>query len=100
MKARYGKSIKRLTAKECNAVSREAANSAFPAVMAAVIFVLYKRGWHKDRLLKLYDDVCAFLAMGTIFGKCFDDEQVKSYLVKKIGIDWSKIKSCIQIAEE
>jgi hypothetical protein len=38
--------------------------------------------------------------MGTIFGKCFDDEQVKSYLVKKIGIDWNKIKSCIQIAEE
>lgn len=99
MKARYGKSIKRLTAKECDAVSREAANSAFPAIMAAVIFVLYKRGWHKDRLLKLYDDVCAFLAMPSILGKHFDDKQVEDYLEKKIGINWNKIKSCIQIAE-
>ena len=100
MKARYGKSIKRLSAKECNAISQEAADSAFPAIMAAVIFVLYKRGWHKDKLLKLYDDVCAFLAMPSILGKHIDDRQVEKYLEDKIGIDWSKIRSCIQIAEE
>jgi hypothetical protein len=100
MRAHYGNAVKRLSKKEGAAVSRQAADSAFPAVMAAVLFVLYKRGWHKDRLLKLYDDVCAFLAMPAVFGKHLDDRQIEDYLEKKIGIDWSKIRKCIQIAEE
>lgn len=100
MRAHYGNAVKRLSKKEGAAVSRQAVDSAFPAVMAAVIFVLYKRGWHKDRLLKLYDDVCAFLAMPAVFGKHLDDRQIEDYLEKKIGIDWNKIRKCIQIAEE
>lgn len=99
MKARYGKSIKRLTAKECNAVSREAANNAFPAIMAAVLLVLYKRGWHKDRLLKLYDDVCDLLVMPPVFGKNFDDREIEKFLADKLGIDWNKMRDCIQVEE-
>jgi len=100
MKAHYGKAVKRLSKKEGAAVSRQAADSAFPAVMAAVLFVLYKRGWHKDRLVKLYDDVCAFLIMGTIFGRHLTDIEIEQYISKHLGIDWNKIRGCIQIAEE
>lgn len=100
MRAHYGNAVKRLSKKEGAAVSRQAANSAFPAIMAAVLYVLYKRGWHKDRLSKLYDDVCALLAMPSIFGKHLDDVQIEKYLTDKIGIDWNKIRECIQIAEE
>lgn len=100
IRAHYGSAVKRLSKKEGDAISRQAANSAFPAIMAAVLFVLYKRGWHKDRLLKLYDDVCAFLAMPPVFGKHLDDRQIEDFLEKRIGINWDKIRNCIQIAEE
>ena len=99
MKARYGNAIKRLSKMENIAISRQAADSAFPAVMAAVLYVLYKRGWHKDRLLKLYDDVCVFLALPPLlYGKVFNDIEIEKYLEDALGIDWSKIRKSIQIA--
>ena len=98
MKARLN--VKRLSAKECEALSRECIDNAFPAVMAAVLYVLYKRGWHKDKLIKLYDDVCDLLAMPPIFGKHLDDREVERFLEDKIGIDWDKIRKVVQIANE
>ena len=97
LKANYGSKVKRLSKAESMAISRTAADSAFPAIMAAVLFVLYKRGWHKDRLIKLYDDVCALLTMPSIFGQYLDDRQIEEYLTKQVGIDWDKIRSAIRI---
>lgn len=95
MKARW--EIRRLSAAECDNLSRQAADTAFPAVVAAVLYVLYRRGWHKDKLLKLYDDVCAFLTFPVIFGKELSNEDVQEYLEKRIGIDWNKIRKSIRI---
>lgn len=101
MKARYADKVKRLSKYESAQVSRQAVNSAFPAVMAAVLYVLYKRGWHRYRLIKLYDDVCALLAMPPmIHGKSLDDRQVEAYLAEKLGIDWNKIRNAVQIEVE
>lgn len=97
MKARYN--VKRLTSKECLNLSKQATDNAFPAIMAAVLFVLYKRGWHKDKCVKLYDDVCALLSMPPVFGKHLDDRQIEAYLEDKLGIDWNKIRNSVEIAE-
>ena len=97
MKANYGK-VKRLSRAECAVLSREAADHAFPAIMAAVLFVLYKhRHWHKDKLVKLYDDVCDLLVMPSVFGQYLDDRQIEQYLADKLGINWDKIRNCIRI---
>jgi len=96
MKARY--KVKRLTHKECDSLTRQAIDNAFPAVMGAVLYVLYKyRHWHKDKCLKLYDDVCALLTMPPVFGKYLDDRQIEEYLSTQIGIDWDKIRNAVQI---
>ena len=99
MKAHYGNAIKRLTKAEGIAVSRKAADNAFPAVMAAVLYVLYKyRKWHKEDCVKLYNEVCDLLAMPPIFGKPLDDLEIEQYLTEKLGIDWDKIRKAVQIA--
>lgn len=95
MRARW--EVRRLSSAECDYLSRQAADTAFPAVAAAVLLVLYKRGWHKDRLLQLYDDVCAFLALPAVGGKKLTNEDVQEYLEKQIGIDWGKIRKSIRI---
>lgn len=97
MKARVN--VKRLTRKECLALSKQAADNAFPALMAAVLYVLYIRGWHKKDLVKLYDDVCALLAMPPVFGKNFDDREMEKFFADKLGIDWNKMRDCIQVEE-
>ncbi|MBQ5317018.1 MAG: hypothetical protein J6I96_05640 [Oscillospiraceae bacterium] len=101
MRARYTDKVTRLSKMESRQVSRQAADSAFPAAMGAVLYVLYKyRRWHRDRCVKLYDDVCALLSMpGTVQGS-LDDRQVCAYLESRLGIDWEKIKKCVQIEDE
>ena len=96
MKARY--EVRRLSQAECRQISRQAADSAFPAVMAAVLFVLYRyRHWHKADCVKLYDDVCALLSMPPTASGSLDDEQVCTYLEKQLGIDFDKIRKAVQI---
>lgn len=96
MKARVN--VRRLSNAERRDLSRQMVDAAFPAVMAAVLYVLHLRRWHKDRIVKLYDDVCALLAVPIgLRGKCLDDRQVEEYLARVYGIDWDKIRQSVQI---
>lgn len=96
MKARY--EVRRLSKAEMTALSRQAADSAFPAVMGAVLFVLYRyRHWHKADCVKLYDDVCAMLSMPETTAGYLDDHQVCAYLEEHLGIDFDKIRKAVQI---
>ena len=97
MRARY--EVKRLSNAENIALSRQAADSAFPAVMAAVLYVLYKyRRWHKDRCVKLYKDVVALLNMPCVMGHYLTDEDIEKYLEQKLGIDFDEIRKAVHIA--
>lgn len=96
MKARVN--VKRLSGAENRNLSRQMVDAAFPAVMAAVLYVLHLRRWHKDRIVKLYDDVCALLAVPIgLRGRYLDDRQTEEYLSRQYGIDWDKIRKSVQI---
>lgn len=48
--------------------------------------------------MKLYDDVCALLAVPIgLRGKYLDDRQVEEYLARVYGIEWDKIRQSVQI---
>ena len=96
MKARY--EVRRLSKAESDQITRQAVDNAFPAVMAAVLFVLYKyRHWHKDKCVKLYNDVCDMLSMPETVAGSMDDREVEAYLSERIGIDWQDIRDAVQI---
>ena len=96
MKARW--EVRRLSKAESLYLSRQASDTAFPAVTAAVLFVLYRyRHWHKADCVKLYEDVCALLSMPPTTSGSLDDEQVCSYLEKQLGIDFDKIRKAVKI---
>lgn len=99
MKARLDLKPRKLSQAECRQISRQAADSAFPAVMAAVLFVLYRyRHWHKDSCVKLYRDIIAFLSTPALLhGKSLDNEQVEKYIEDSLGIDFDDLRKAVKI---
>jgi hypothetical protein len=88
---------RRLSEKEAYQTTQRALECVAPAVVAAVLYVLYKRGWHKDRLCKLYDDIIALFDMPAVFGQYLDNEQVQDELTRKCGIDWNRLVKVVKV---
>lgn len=88
---------KRLSNKEARDTTQRALECVAPAVVSAVLYVLYKRGWHKDRITKLYDDIVALFSMPAVFGKYLDNETVQAELTKKCGIDWQRLVDVVKV---
>ena len=65
MKARLGP--KRLTHKEAMAMTQNALEVVAPAVVGAVLYILYRRGWHKDKLVTLYKEIVNFFHVSAGF---------------------------------
>jgi len=95
MKARIAP--KRLSHSEAVTVTETALRTVAPAVTAAVLFVLYRRGWHKDKLKTLYTEIVYFFLYPARFGKYMTDEEVREYLTEHIGIDWSELENAVQV---
>ena len=97
MKARW--EVRRLSKAESLYLSRQASDTAFPAVTAAVLFVLYKyRHWHKVDCVKLYRDIIAFLSTPALLhGKSLDNEQVEKYIEDSLGIDFDDLRKAVKI---
>lgn len=91
---------RRLSDKEARNTTQRALECVAPAVVAAVLYTLYKRGWHKDAISKLYDDIVALFAMPAVFGKYLDDEQVKDLLTERCGIDWQRLVNVVKVVRE
>ena len=88
---------KRLSEREAKDTAQRALECVAPAVVAAVLYVLYKRGWHKEQITKLYDDIVALFSMPAVFGKYLDNEQVQQELTDKCGIDWNKLVKVVKV---
>ena len=88
---------KRLSNKEARQTTQRALECVAPAIVSAVLYVLYKRGWHKDRITKLYDDIVALFNMPAVFGKHLDNESVQKFLTEKCGIDWQRLINVVKV---
>ena len=98
MKSHYGPP--RLSQKEAEAVYRFVADDVTCNAIAAVLTVLHMRKWHKDQISKLYDDVIGILDQPPILGKNLMSEDVKEFLTKKYGIDWSRVHIRLESEEK
>lgn len=98
MKAHFAP--KRLSKQEAMQTTQTALECVAPAVVAAVLFTLYKRGWHKDRICKLYDDIICMFSMPEVFGQRLDDEMIEKYLTEKIGIDWTRLIKVVKVCDK
>lgn len=68
-------------------------NDTMRSAVAIVLFVVIQRRWHRDRVVKLFNDIAS--AINTpinVFGKEVDDLYVQDYISKRYPeIDLSKI---------
>lgn len=89
MKARY--KTPRLTQKETDIIYKEIMDRGAASIIAAVLLVLDQRKWHKEKIIKFYEDILYILDFPQLLGKELHDYDVKKYLTKKYGIDFSKV---------
>lgn len=82
---------RRLSTAEQKGYTESVMREAVPAITAAVIMILYRRGWHKDKLISLYQEVVSFFKYPQYFGKWLTDEEIKATLTERIGIDWKEL---------
>lgn len=89
---------RRLSTAEQKGYTESVMREAVPAVTAAVLMVLYRRGWHKDKLISLYQEVVSFFRYPQYFGKWLTDEEIKATLTERVGIDWTELEQAAMIS--
>lgn len=61
--------------------------------IALMLYILQKRGWHKDRLQKLFEDFVSELSHPIVFfGKEIDNEKLEKHIEKTVGVDLGRVK--------
>lgn len=72
----------------------EGLNSSVKSVICMVLYVVIKRKWHRDKVIKLFDDIVDMINTPIkVFGKEVDDLYIQDYISKNYPeIDFSRIK--------
>lgn len=74
-------------------VWKECSEDIAKSMILAVLFIVDRRKWHKDKVLKLYEDIIDLLENPImIFGRQVSSIDMEAYIVKKYGIDLSRVK--------
>lgn len=73
------------------------ADNSAKAVVAAVLLILHRRKWHKENIIKFYQDIIGVLEQPPIFGKYMQDYDMQRFLTEKYGIDFERVKLRIKI---
>lgn len=82
-----------MDARKAHEIWEAGVNSDMQTAIALVLYILKNRGWHKDRLAKLFEDYVSELSHPMVFfGKEVDNEMMMDYIEKAIGIDLSRVK--------
>lgn len=98
MKARIAP--KRLTHKEAVGVTQRALEVVAVAIISALLYILYRRGWHKDKLVTLYKEIVNFFMYPQQFDRYLTDIEIKDYLSEKLDIDWQEIIDAVKVEDE
>lgn len=72
----------------------EGLNSSVKSAVCMVLYVVIKRKWHRDKVIKLFDDIVDMINTPIkVFGKEVDDLYIQDYISEKYPeIDFSRIK--------
>lgn len=74
-------------------VWKECSEDIAKSMILAVLFIADRRKWHKDKVMKLYEDIIDLLENPImIFGKQVSSIDMEAYIVKKYSIDLSRVK--------
>lgn len=74
-------------------VWKECSEDIAKSIILAVLFIADRRKWHKENVLKLYEDIIDLLEKPImIFGRQVSSIDMEAYIVKKYGIDLSRVK--------
>ena len=90
----------RLSSRQWDEVYRHCVKEISVKVICAVLYILIKRGWHKENLKKLWDDIYALYTMPEILGHSLKDTDVVPYVSKYIGLtvkDWERLQDGIKV---
>jgi hypothetical protein len=88
---------KRLSTMEARQVTQNALEVVAPAVTSAVLFILYRRGWHKDKLETLYKEIVNFFDLPQAFDRYLTDIEIKDYLAERLDIDWQELIDAVKV---
>ena len=71
------------------------------SVVAVVLYTLYCRGWHKDKLVKLFYDVRDMLNMPPIFGRHqMTTNECIEFLEKKLDVSFEELNFRLETKAE
>ena len=71
------------------------------STVLVILYILYQKGWHKDKIEKLYDEICEFYTSPPIvFGKEINDLYIQEYMTKHFDMDLEKLKLTIASERE
>ena len=88
---------KRLSHAEAVITTQIALEACAPAIVGAMLFILYRRGWHKDKIRALYKETVAFFKYPQAFDKWIDDTAIKNLLTERVGIDWQELIAAVRV---
>lgn len=88
---------KRMSRKEAMQTTQIALEACSKAIIAAVLLILYRRGWHKDKLRALYKEIVAFFKYPQAFGKWVTDTEVEDFISERISIDWVEVTDAVKV---
>lgn len=98
MRARY--KPPKLTQKETEKIYGVVADDIARAIVGVVLYELHLRKWHKDRIVKFFNDIVSIINMPPAFGKYANDKEIREFIKAKYDIDFDKIKLSIESSKE
>lgn len=89
--------VKQIFREQTKDLMEKSVRTGMCTMLGLVLCVLYKRGWHKDKLNLLIDDVIAILRLPSLPQGSLDNGEVVKYMQNK-GVDPLRVYSEIRFS--
>ncbi len=91
--------VKQILKEQTKGLIEKSVRTGMCTMIGVVLYVLYKRGWHKDKLNALIDDIIAILRMPETPQGHLDNGMVVKYMASK-GVDPMRIYNEVKFSFE
>lgn len=78
------------------AIARFIFRSAIKSNIAVLLFRCEKKGWHKEEMRKLFDDMVSLYQL-TFFGKSIHDTELIDRYEKMLGVDFDIFDEIVEV---
>lgn len=91
--------VRQIFREQTRSLMEKSVRTGMCTMLGVVLCILYKRGWHKDRLNMLVDDVISILRLPSMPQGSLDNAEVVTYMQGK-GIDPLRVYNEIRFSLE